>query len=278
MPEGDTVWLTAHRITAALAGTPLVVSDLRTPRLALVDFVGRTMTEAVGVGKHLLMRFDDGHTLHSHLRMDGSWFLRPTGSHRRRGPDHAIRARLATAEWEAVGYRIHDLSVLRTADEASVVGHLGPDILAPDWDDHGAATARDNILAAPERPVGEALLDQRNVAGIGNLYKLETLFVERTNPYVAVADTDVSRLLTTAHRLMRANRDHPTQSTTGYTGRGREHWVYGRLGEACLRCGTPIARAEQGTPPQQRVTYWCPTCQPGPVPEGTRTRRRAGAS
>lgn len=274
MPEGDTVWLTAKRLTDALAGTPVVRSDIRTPRLALVDLTGRTMSEAVGVGKHLLMRFDDGHTLHSHLRMDGSWFLRPTGSGRRRGPDHAIRAILGTAEWEAVGYRIHDLSVLRTEDEARVVGHLGPDILAPDWDDTGRDIALATITARPDATIGEAVLDQRNLAGIGNLYKLESLFVQRVNPFLTVGEVDVGAVLDTAHRLMLANRDHPAQTTTGYTGRGNEHWVYGRLGEPCLRCRTPINRAEQGVPPQQRVTYWCPRCQPGPTPPGVETAKR----
>lgn len=275
MPEGDTVWLTAKRIGDALAGDVLTVTDLRTPRLALVDLTGRRMTEVVAAGKHLLMRVEGDLTLHSHLRMDGSWFLRPAGSTRRRGPDHAIRAVMGTAAWTAVGYRIHDLEVIRTDQEDTVVGHLGPDILAADWDTTGATVAADNILSRPDRAIGDALLDQRVVAGIGNLYKIETLFLERVNPWTPAGEvTDVPRLLGTAHRLMRTNRDHPAQTTTGYTGRGREHWVYGRLGEACLRCGRPIARAEQGVPPQQRVTYWCPTCQPGPTPAGTRTRRR----
>ena len=110
--------------------------------------------------------------------------------------------------------------------------------------------------------IGEALLDQRNLAGIGNMYKCEALFMERIDPWLPTAEVpDLSRLVGTAHRLLRANRDHPEQSTTGRTARGQEHWVYGRRGEACLRCRTPITYAEQGTPPYARGTYWCPRCQ-----------------
>lgn len=273
MPEGDTVWLTAKRLRDALVGAPLITTDLRVPKLALVDLTGRELTDVVSVGKHLLMRFEDGVTLHSHLRMDGSWFLRPAASNRRRGADHTVRAVIGTAAWTAVGYRIHDLSVIPTAQEHRVVGHLGPDILAPDWAPAGRRAAAATIQSVPERTIGEALLDQRNVAGIGNLYKAETLFVHRAHPWSRVGDVDVPAILTVAHRLMRANRDHPAQTTTGYLGTGQEHWVYGRGGQGCRRCRTAITRADQGVPPEQRVTYWCPTCQPGPTPPGAQTWR-----
>ncbi|MDT4939733.1 MAG: endonuclease, partial [Pseudonocardiales bacterium] len=148
-----------------------------------------------------------------------------------------------------------------TAAETTLVGHLGPDLLGADWNLDAALT---RLGASPERAIGEALLDQRNLAGIGNLYKCEVLFVERVNPWLPVGEVpDLAAALHTAHKLLRANRDHPEQSTTGLTARGRAHWVYQRRGEACLRCGTPVRRAEQGTPPYQRSTYWCPTCQPG---------------
>jgi len=171
-----------------------------------------------------------------------------------------IRALLGTPTWLATGYRVHDLAVVATADEHQLVGHLGPALLGPDWDPDEAVR---RLLAQPDVPIGEALLDQRNLAGIGNLYKSETLFVEHVDPWTPVgAVPDLGRMVATAHRLLRANRDHPEQSTTGRMRRGEEHWVYGRRGEACLRCGTPIRRAEQGAPPQQRSTYWCPVCQP----------------
>ncbi len=170
MPEGDTVWLTAKRMHQALAGRALTVFDLRVPQLATVDLRGATVTEVLARGKHLLTRLDDGRTLHSHLKMDGSWFLSRAGSRPRRYPEHLIRAQLGNAEWLATGYRVHDLRVVATAAEAELVGHLGPDLLGPDWD---VDEAVHRLLAAPvaESAIGEALLDQRNLSGIGNLYK-----------------------------------------------------------------------------------------------------------
>jgi endonuclease-8 len=261
MPEGDTVWLTAQRMHQALAERALTRSDFRVPALATVDLTGRTVAEVLARGKHILVRLEDELTVHSHLRMDGSWYLSATaGRPPRRHPEHMVRARLGNAEWLATGYRVHDLKVVRRVEEEGLVGHLGPDLLGPDWDPPAAVR---RLLRQPQVPIAEALLDQRNLAGIGNLYKSEVLFVERVNPWTLVGEVpDLERMVRTAHRLMRANRDHPEQSTTGYLGRGREHWVYGRVREPCLRCGTPIDRADQGDPPQQRSTYWCPTCQP----------------
>jgi endonuclease-8 len=261
VPEGDTVWLTAHRLHQALAGRQLTVSDFRVPALATVDLRGRTVTEVLARGKHLLTRVDEDLTVHSHLRMDGSWYISPTsGPAPRRHPQHMIRALLGNPDWLATGYRIHDLKVVRRTAECELVGHLGPDLLGPDWDLQQAVT---NLLSRPEVAVGEAVLDQRNLAGIGNLYKCEVLFLERINPWTPVGDVpDPARLVATAHRLLYANRDHPEQSTTGLLGRGRDHWVYERRGEACLRCRTPIRRADQGKPPRARPTYWCPRCQP----------------
>ncbi|MCU1659245.1 MAG: Endonuclease-8 [Pseudonocardiales bacterium] len=260
MPEGDTVWLTAQRLHKALAGRILTRFDLRVPDLATVELRGATVTEVLPRGKHLLIRLDTAATLHSHLRMDGSWYLNRAGERPRGHPDHMIRAQLGNAEWLATGYRVHDLRLLATSDEAAVVGHLGPDLLGPDWDLDEAVR---RVRAHPDRAIGEALLDQRNLAGIGNLYKCEALFVERTDPWAAVAAVaDLPRLVSTTRRLMLANREHPEQSTTGLLARGRQHWVYDRAGEACRRCGTAIRRADQGTPPRQRSTYWCADCQP----------------
>jgi endonuclease-8 len=264
MPEGDTVWLTAHRLHQALAGRQLTVSDFRVPALATVDLRGRAVQEVLARGKHILMRLDDGLTVHSHLRMDGSWHLSAhpsTAARPRRGPhpEHMIRVLLGNAEWLATGYRVHDLRVVGQAEEQHLVGHLGPDLLGPDWDPQRAVA---NLRRQPELPIGEALLDQRNLAGIGNLYKSEVLFIHRVQPWTPVgAVPDLDALVGTAHRLLRANRDHPEQSTTGFTERGRAHWVYRRAGEGCLRCRTPIEREVQGTPPYTRSTYWFPGCQ-----------------
>ena len=261
MPEGDTVWLTAHRLDTALRDRELTVGELRVPQLATTDLRGQTVTGVVARGKHLLTRLGSGLTLHSHLRMDGSWYLSRADTRPHRHPEHLVRAQLGNTAWLATGYRVHDLRLVATAQEHELVGHLGPDLLGPDWD---LASAVTNLRTDEQRSIGEALLDQRLLAGIGNLYKCESLFVEHVHPWTAVAAVaDLSRLVTTAQRLMRANRDHPAQSTTGRTGRGQEHWVYGRRGEACLRCRTPIEYAEQSEQPYARSTYWCPRCQAG---------------
>ena len=171
-----------------------------------------------------------------------------------------MRVLLGNAEWWAAGYRVHDIVLVRSADESQLVGHLGPDLLGPDWD---TAEAIRRLRQDPGREIGLALLDQRNLAGIGNMYKAEALFIERVNPWTPVADVDdLDRLVGTASRLLRMNRNHPEQSTTGLVGRGREHWVYERAGQPCRRCRTLISRADQGAPPYQRGTYWCASCQP----------------
>ena len=264
MPEGDTAWLTAHRLHQALAGHVVDTFDLRVPELATSDLTGHTVTEVVARGKHLLTRFDNDLTLHSHLRMDGSWYLSRTGGPPpRRHPEHMVRARVGNAEWTATGFRVHDLRIVTRAGEASLVGHLGPDLLGPDWDPDRAVA---NLLAAPQATIGEALLDQRHLAGVGNMYKCEVLFIEHVHPWTPVGEVaDLHSLVGAAQRLLRANRDHPEQSTTGFVGRGREHWVYERGGAPCLRCRTPILRADQGEPPRARGTYWCPRCQPEPA-------------
>ena len=262
MPEGDTVWLTAHRLDAALAGRPLTVADLRVPALATTELTGAGVTQVLARGKHILTRVG-GLTLHSHLRMDGSWYLSRTGGPPpRRHPQHMIRALVGNTEWLATGYRVHDLRIVTRAGEAELVGHLGPDLLGPDWD---PALAAANLRRAPDVAIGEALLDQRNLAGVGNMYKCEVLFAARVNPWQRTGDVaDLEGVIGIAHRYLRANRDHPEQSTTGEKGRGREHWVYERGGAPCRRCRTPISRAEQGEPPRARPTYWCPRCQPDP--------------
>jgi endonuclease VIII len=261
VPEGDTVWLTAHRLDQALRGRPVRVFDLRVPQLATADLRGDTVTAVLARGKHLLTRFASGTTLHSHLRMDGSWYLTRAGLRARRYPEYEIRAMVGNDDWLATGYRVHDLRLVPTEAEHALVGHLGPDLLGPDWD---PAEAVRRLRERPERHIGEALLDQRNLAGIGNMYKSEALFLTGLHPARPVGDVrDLDGLVELAQRLLAANRDHPMQSTTGLTQRGAEHWVYERAGQPCRRCRTPIRRTTQGSPPQQRVTFWCPGCQPG---------------
>ncbi|MFC8763040.1 DNA-formamidopyrimidine glycosylase family protein [Streptomyces sp. NPDC057193] len=261
MPEGDTIWQAAHRLHTALADRVLTRSDLRVPRFATADLTGRTLLDVTSRGKHLLARIEGGLTLHSHLRMDGSWRVYATGERPRGGPDHQIRAILGNAESTAYGYRLPVLELIRTAEESRVVGHLGPDLLGPDWDPDEAVR---RLAADPARTLGEALLDQRNLAGIGNVYKSELAFLAGVTPWLPVGELDPEvpeRLVATAHRLLEANKDRPDRrTTTTARHRGTQLHVYGRGGHPCLRCGTPIRKAELG----DRVTYWCPGCQRGP--------------
>jgi endonuclease-8 len=273
MPEGDTVWLTAKRLHAALAGRVLLRSDLRVPRFATSDLTGRTVLEVVPRGKHLLTRLEGGLTLHSHLRMDGAWKVLPGGGPgvRLPGPQFQIRAVLGNAENTAVGYRLPVLELMRTVDEDGAVGHLGPDLLGPDWDPERALA---NLAREPDRPIGEALLDQRNLAGVGNVYKCELCFLLGVTPWLPFGLLPAERaaaLPGMARRLLEANRDRRQRRTTGPAPAGRptsagrnlpDLYVYGRAPRPCLRCGTAVRVADQ----DDRPSYWCPHCQTGPTP------------
>ncbi len=272
MPEGDTVWLAGQRLHEALAGDVLVRSDFRVPSLATADLSGTSVLEVVARGKHLLTRLSGGLTLHTHFRMDGSWHLYRPGDRWTGGPQWQVRAVLETASWQAVGYRLPVVELLSTADEHTVVGHLGPDVLGPDWD---RDLAVDRLRAAPDAEVGMALLDQRNLAGLGNLYRCEVLFLQGLTPWVRVADVpDLPALVDRGRRLLLANRGRWEQSTTGSLRHGEMHWVFERGGRPCRRCGTRIATAEQGAAPYARLTYWCPRCQLGPAPSPSRPPSR----
>jgi endonuclease VIII len=258
MPEGDVVWRTARQLDEALTGRALRRSDFRVPRFATTDLTGRAVTGTVSRGKHLLTRVDGGLTIHTHLRMEGSWRIRPAGDYLPR--DHRIRLILANDVRQALGYLLGIVEVLPSHNEERVVGHLGPDLLGPGWD---PAEAARRLQAGPDRAIGEALLDQRNLAGLGTIYRAETLFLRGVSPWRPVADIEaLPELVTLAHRLLDANKDRGGTVTTGDRGRGRETWVYGRAGRPCRRCGTPVRRASQGPAPEERLIFWCPRCQP----------------
>ncbi len=189
--------------------------------------------------------------------MEGSWAVNPPGT-RWHKPAHTARVVLRTSATEAVGFAVI-LDLVRTSSEDEFVGHLGPDLLGPDWD---ASTALARLSADPAAPIGDALLDQRNLAGIGNVYKAELCFLGGIDPLTPVGEVpDLPAMVARAKRLLEANKNRWNRVTTGDLRRGHHYWVYGRRGP-CLRCGTRIAKADQGPPGQQRVTYWCPTCQP----------------
>lgn len=262
MPEGDNVWRTARMLHAALAGQQLTRCDIRVPRFATTDLTGERVDNVVSRGKHLLIRVG-AWTIHTHLMMDGMWHVYPQGGRWKR-PAFTARCVLETAESVAVGFDLGFLRVIPRTGEQDAVGHLGPDLLGPDWD---AETARRRLTADRDRPVGLALLDQRNLAGIGNIYRCELCFLAGVHPRTPVHQVpDIPRLVDRAWRLLNANRDGGRRVTTG-NARGEALWVYGRAGRPCLRCGTTVAREELGDNELElRPVYFCPHCQPPPAP------------
>jgi endonuclease-8 len=273
VPEGDSVWRAAAQLHQALAGQTLTASDFRVPRFATLNLAGWTVTEVVPRGKHLLMRVKGPEqrelTIHSHLKMEGTWQVYPPGG-RWRKPGFTARCVLRTAVADAVGFSLGIVEVVRTADEDRIVGHLGPDLLGPDWD---LAEAEQRIRAAPDVPIGIALLDQRNLAGIGNIYRCEACFLSGVHPATPVSDVqDLRTLMTDAKQLLEANlgpgrrvtilnpRGMPVGRMAGRPG----YWVYRREHQACLKCGTPIRRAVLGklNGEEERDIYFCPKCQP----------------
>lgn len=253
------MYQTAHRLTKALAGRTVLRADLRHPRLATVDLAGRVFDGARSVGKHLFLRFGDV-SLHCHLGMDGSWRLYDRG---RRAPvSHRTRAILTTDAHTALGQSLLEMRLVRTTDEGKLVAHLGPDLLDPDWTDDHTAEALRRFTADPAREVGLALLDQRVMAGVGNVYKAEICFLLGVSPWRKVSEVDSEKAVALSRKLLLQNALRPHRNTTGDPRRGRELWVYGRERTGCLRCGGRVVKASQGDAPQERVAPYCPHCQP----------------
>ena len=261
MPEGDTVWLAARRLDDCLSGDVLVSADLRVPQLATVDLSGRTVESVRAYGKHLLFHVGNGLALHTHFRMDGSWHLYRHGRPWKGGPQWQVRAVLETADWQAVGYRLPVVEILDRRGQDALLGRLGPDILADDAD---IAEIVERLIAQPDRAIGDALLDQSLVAGFGLIYVSETLFLRGIPPQATVGSIQqLTALVTTGHDLMGANRARGAQASTGDL--REQHYVYGRAGRPCLRCGTRISYAKQRSGKHERDAYWCPHCQPAVV-------------
>lgn len=249
MPEGDTVYRTAAKLRDALEGRELTRCDVRVPRYAAVDLRGQVVDEVLSRGKHLFIRVGQA-SIHSHLKMDGAWVIG-----RVRVPAYKIRIVLETAESRASGVDLGVLEILDRATDMEAVAHLGPDLLGEDW---SAETAAANLVTDPARPLAEALLDQRVMAGVGNVFANELCFVFGLRPDTAVGEvTDPLRLAKRSQQMVWANRLRVNRTTTGNTRPGQDVWVYGRAGLPCRRCGTPIETDSSG----ERVTYWCPTCQ-----------------
>jgi endonuclease-8 len=252
MPEGDTVFRTAAILREALAGKTLTRCDVRVPQYATVDLTGERVDEVLSRGKHLFIRVGSA-SIHSHLKMDGSWRITQGARPRQ---NHKIRILLEAGDIAAAGIDLGILEILDRDHDQDAVAHLGPDLLGPDWDPDRAAT---NLISDPDRPLAQALLDQRVMAGVGNVYCNELCFLFGRTPTSPVsAVTDPLRLVTRARDMLWANRSRRSRTTTGNTRAGQELWVYGRGGRPCRRCGTPIRRHEEAA---ARITYWCPACQ-----------------
>jgi endonuclease-8 len=259
VPEGDTLHRTANRLRPALEGQPLVRLTLhhatgggRRPQ------AGERIETVEAIGKHLMIRFEHGSTLRTHLRMSGSWHLYRSGERWRSRPELA-RAIVEVDGWTAVCFAAPVVELTDDATANTKVAHLGPDLTKPDITDDDIAIAADRMAVIDaDAEIGVALLDQRVACGVGNVYKSEVLFVCGVDPFTEVSALDDEtrrRLLTTASRLLRRNTVADGPRTTVTEGLG----VFGRTRRPCHRCGTPIKAKRQGE--QARTTYWCPVCQ-----------------
>ena len=266
MPEGDTIFRTAAVLRSVLVGERVDAARARpgpglrrVPDLSKV--VGATITSVAARGKHLLIDFDNGLTLRSHLRMRGSWHRYRPGEPWRL-PESQANAILETAGAVAVAFNTPTLELMTDAGMARdrSLRELGPDLLGVEFDVDEAVL---RLRHRDREQLGNALLDQRAVAGIGNVVKSETAFIERMDPWAFVgdfSDDELKGAMRTARRLLQANTRGGARVTTGNPRRGQELWVYGRAGRPCRRCGTRIETRRQGE--LARSTYWCPRCQP----------------
>ncbi|GAA5067817.1 DNA-formamidopyrimidine glycosylase family protein [Nocardia callitridis] len=258
MPEGDTVFRTAAKLRAALAGEELARSDFRVPRYATVDLRGQQVTEVGSYGKHLFVRTPTV-SVHTHLKMEGEWRVFRCGQ-RWTKPRVSARIVLGTEDVEAVGFSLGTVEVLRAEDEHTVTDHLGPDLLGPNWDPEEAVR---RLRRYTDQPIGLALLDQRNLAGIGNIYRSEVCYLRRVHPATPVgAVGDLTALVHEAHRVLTKAAHEPPWRPL----------AYGKTRRPCQRCATPLVVALLGesvpdrdrTARRERGIYFCPRCQPAP--------------
>ena len=283
MPEGDTLFRTAAGLRPCLVGRTVIAARGRVPGPRVDRIVGSEVTAVEAHGKNLLIRFANGLELRTHLRMYGSWHRYAPGEPWRRPAGRAVLV-LEVADAVAVCFDapVVELLEIRAAGLHPPLGGLGPDLCADDFDTAEALRR----LRDPSRAgltVAEALLDQRALAGIGNVYKSEVLFIERADPFTAVEaldDATLARLVDRARAMLFANRLSVARVTTGHArdrvaggvvpraSAGDRLWVYGRAGRPCRRCRTPISSRRHGDPP--RTTSWCPRCQAGSAALATR--------
>jgi endonuclease-8 len=290
MPEGDTIFRAARTLNRALGGRTVTRFESVYPALTRVDddapIKGRTIESVTAAGKHVLMRFSGGLVLRTHMRMNGSWHIYRPGE-RWRKARRDMRIVVGTDAFEAVGFNIPVAEFLegRAVERQEDLRLMGPDLLGATFDE---AEAVRRLRARGDSSIADALLNQRVVAGIGNVYKSEVLFLCGVSPFTPVSQVSDERLrclLTTARTHLHANVMDPTAAIVTYRGYRRTTrradpaerlYVYGRAGQACRACGARIEMRAQGR--DARLTYWCPTCQPavtsssGPAPPPARSR------
>ena len=262
MPEGDTLRRLADRITAAFAGALVERSELRDPRLAGRDLAGRVLVDADAYGKHLFVRFDDGRSLHAHLMMDGSFRVGSVS----REPEWKRRVELWLRGGRLTGESVPILELLPTNDEHVITDRLGPDLCRPSGPPE-AGTIEERMLTAPDAPLAESMLDQRNAAGFGNLYVNEVPFIVGVSPFQAAGEIDrLDRIVRVGIALIRSNARLGPQNTTGRRLPTDDHFVYGASRLRCPVCGARLAYRKASETSWGRSISWCPTCQPASAP------------
>jgi len=263
MPEGDTLHRTAHTLARVLERQRLVRVRSSVPAIAQAELAGHLVEAVSAHGKNLLIRFDDGRVLHTHLKMRGSWHVYRPGERFQR-PEHQARVILEVPDALAVCFAAPTVRLLAANAAANdpYLSALGPDLIPEQFDREQAVTG---LAALTELSLGEAVMTQTALSGIGNIYKSETLFICRLNPFQAVSELDrqtLTRVVQTARELLRKNAQPGSAHRTTATGMGGRYWVYKRSGEACRVCGNAIRMRRQGA--LHRSTYYCPNCQSSP--------------
>jgi endonuclease-8 len=275
VPEGDSIFRAARTLHRALTGKVVTRFESVVPALSRIDedapLAGRTVEEVSAAGKHLLMRFSGDLVLRTHMRMNGSWHIYRPGERWQRPADD-MRVVVGTEDFVAVAFNVPVAEFLtaRTLARQPDLRQLGPDLLGAGFD---AAEAARRIRERGPDAIADVVLNQRVMAGAGNVYKSEVLFLCRINPFTPVAaltDAQVASVVETARSVLAANVGAAAtggivtyvgmRRTTRRADPGERLWVYGRAGLPCRECGTLITRRAQG--PDARLTYWCPRCQP----------------
>jgi endonuclease VIII len=256
MPEGDTIRRLAESISRRFVGERCVRCVTRDPRLVGVDLSGAVLTEVDAIGKHLFIRFDNGSTLHSHLRMDGSWTVGPAA----REPEWQRRVELWMETGRLTGIDLPIVGLIPTTHESHVVGHLGPDLCATELPDLDEIAER--LQREPTAALATALLDQRNVAGFGNIYAIEVPFIAGVSPNQPIGAIEgLDLVVGLGAALIRTSAERGPQNTTGRRLNTADHWIYGQRGRPCPICGATLDGWDDRDSPWRRVSVWCPSCQ-----------------